>query len=267
MRRSIEICSAALLLLAARVPAAAQGVDLTVFLGRAFPVYDERLTLRASTPSLPGAEVTVSGNPELRTDGGLVVGGALAVEVGVLGIEGRIDATEIGFDFTGGRYDVRATQPPFAGLAGSVTLGDGRIDADRLSLLSINLRLRTPGPVGLVASGGFSYLPEVSLTGSVPVSIQIAGVQLPGVEPRLRLRVAPGESTSSVGLNGGAGLRAGAGRVAVQGEVRVFYFQDRDLRLDVDGAPVVVDALLDDFNLLRFDPVIVNAQVGLVLKF
>ena len=39
--------------LALPFPALAQG-DITVFAGRAYPVYDERLTLRPSAPSIPG---------------------------------------------------------------------------------------------------------------------------------------------------------------------------------------------------------------------
>ena len=76
-------------------PVSAQ-VDLTIFVGAAYPTYDERLTLRPSVPSLPGAEVTVSGNPAITATGGLVVGGALAFEAGILGIEGRIDSTAVG---------------------------------------------------------------------------------------------------------------------------------------------------------------------------
>ena len=59
-------------------------LDVTVFLGRAYPVYDERLTIRPSLPSFPGVDVTVSGTPEIRTDGGAVIGGALAFELGIL---------------------------------------------------------------------------------------------------------------------------------------------------------------------------------------
>ena len=121
-------------------------VDLTIFVGSAYPVYDDRLTLRPSVPSLPGAEVTVSGSPEITATGGLVVGGALAFEAGVLGIEGRIDSTAVGLNLAGARYDVRASSGPLQGLTGSVTVGDGQFDADRFQLLSINARLRTPGP-------------------------------------------------------------------------------------------------------------------------
>jgi hypothetical protein len=249
-------------------PALAQGLDVTVFVGGAYPVYDERLTLRASAPSVPGVDVTASGSPELRADGGLVFGGAIAFELGILGIEGRLDATDVGFDLSGARYDFRATQPPFAGLTGSLTLGDGRLDAERLYLLSGNVRLRTPGPVGLVVSGGVSLLPDITISGSAPLSLEINGTPpIPGIEPQLHLRAAPGESEHRIGVNGGAGLRFGGGRVAVMAEVRVFYFREYALRFDVEDAPELVTSFLESLEPVRFDPVVVNAQAGLVFKF
>src|SRR5262245_53292868 len=84
---------------------AAQGFDLTLFVGRAYPTYDEQLTLRPSIPTVPGIDVDVVGSPQISADGGAVYGGALAFEFGVLGIEGRLDATDVGFDFTGARFD------------------------------------------------------------------------------------------------------------------------------------------------------------------
>jgi hypothetical protein len=245
----------------------ARQVDLTVFVGRAFPVADDRLMVRVSAPSLPGLDVEVSGDPAIRVDGGLVVGAALAFELGIVGIEGRVDATDVGFDVTGARYDLRATQPSFAGLAGSVEIGDGRLDANRLYLVSGNLRLRTPGPAGVVVSGGLSLLPDVSITGSVPVIARIAGLPLPGVEPRLRLRLAPGESEHRLGANAGAGLRLGGNRVALMAEVRGFFFREYELRFAVDGAPDLAAALVENLEVVRFRPVIVNLQAGLVFKF
>jgi hypothetical protein len=243
-------------------------LDVTVFLGRAYPVYDERLTIRPSVPSFPGIDVTVSGDPAIRTDGGLVIGGALAFELGILAIEGRIEGVDIGFDLSGARYDLRATQGPVAGLAGSVTLGDGRFDADRFYLLSGNVRLRTPGPIGIVVSGGVSLLPDVTISGSVPVTVQIAGLPtLPGVEPRLRLLAAPGQSEHRFGINGGAGLRLGGGPIGVIAEIRAFYFRDYELQFDVEGAPELAAAVLENVGAIRFQPVIVNAQAGLVFRF
>jgi hypothetical protein len=243
-------------------------VDLTLFLGRAYPVYDERLTLRPSAPSLPGVDIDVTGEPVIRADGGPVLGGALAFELGVLGLEARVDGTEVGFDFSGARYDLRATQPPFTGLSGSVTLGNGRFDANRLYLVSGNVRLRTPGPIGLAASGGLSLLPDVTITGSVPVSLDLAGLSvLQGAAPRLHLRAAPGESEHRIGVNGGAGLRVGGGRLALLVEVRGFYFREYDLRFEVEGAPDFAARLLETTDVVRFRPVIVNGQAGLVFRF
>lgn len=253
----------------AAVPEAhARQVDLTVFAGRAYPVYDERLTIRPSAPSLPGVDVTVTGDPVIRADGGPVLGAALAFELGILGIEARVDGTEVGFDVSGARYDLRATRPPLAGLTGSVTIGDGRLDARRFYLVSGNVRLRTPGPISLVASGGLSVLPDVTITGSVPLAVQIAGLPaFPGVDPRLRLRAAPGEAGHRIGANAGAGLRLGGNRVALMAEVRGFFFRDYDLRFDVEGAPDFAATLVENIDGISFRPVIVNAQAGLVLRF
>lgn len=269
LHRSLVACSAVLAACAAAVPEAhARQIDVTVFAGRAYPIYDDRLTIRPSTPSLPGVDVAVSGDPVIRADGGLVLGGALAFELGILGLEARIDGTEVGFDLSGARYDLRATQAPFAGLTGSVTIGDGRFDARRFYLLSGNVRLRTPGPVSLVASGGLSLLPDVTITGSVPVTVRIAGLpSLPGAAPQLRLRAAPGEAGHRLGANGGAGLRLGGNRVALMAEVRGFLFRDYDLRFDVQGAPEFAATLLENADAIRFRPVIVNAQAGLVFRF
>ena len=248
-------------------PAGAQHLDVTVFAGRAFPVYDERLVLRApSVPSLPGVEVTTSGALELRTDGGPVVGGAVAIEAGVIAFEARLDATEIGFDVSSARYDLRGTRSPFQGVRGSVSIGEGRLDADRLHLLSLNLRLRTPDPVGLQVSGGATYLPDITINGSAPLGVAIEGLPLPGLQPRVRLLAVPGQSEHRWGVNGGAGLRIG-GRVALVAEARVFYFREYELRLGVAGAPSFVDELLATIDPIRFEPVIVNAQAGLSFRF
>ena len=257
-----------LLSLALPPQAEARQLDLTVFLGRAYPIYDERLTIRPSSPSLPGVDVTVTGDPLIRADGGLVLGGAIALEAGVIGVEARVDGTQVGFEFSGARYDLRARQAPFSGLTGNVTLDDGRFDAERFYLLSGNLRLRTPGPIGLVVSGGLSLLPDVTISGTVPVDLSIAGLTvLQGAAPRLALRAAPGESGHRVGANGGAGLRFGGDRVALMVEVRGFYFRDYELRFEIEDAPDFVASLVEGVDGIRFRPIIVNGQAGLVFKF
>jgi len=269
VHRRLVCCSFVLFATLAPAPqASAQGFDVTFFLGQAYPVYDEHLTLRPSVPSIPGVDVTVAGDPEIRADGGLVLGGAVAFELGILALEGRVDATDVGFDLTGARYDLRANQGPLAGLTGSVTIGDGRFDANRLYLLSGNLRLRTPGPIGLVASGGLSVLPDITISGSAPVFLEVGGIPVvPGLAPRLQLRTVSGESARRIGVNGGAGLRIGGSRVALLAEVRAFYFREVELRFGVEDAPDFVSALLESAGPVRFEPIIVNAQAGLVFKF
>jgi hypothetical protein len=249
-------------------PAAAQHLDVTGFVGGAFPIFDGRLVLRATgVPSIPGFDITATRTPELRIDGGAVFGAAVALEFGVLALEGRWDATEVGFDATGARYDVRSTGPPFPALSGSVAIGDGRLEIQRLDLVSINLRVRTPGFVGFIASGGLSYLPDIHVTGSVPIEAQILGSPvLPSLRPRLALVATPDQSSHRWGVNGGAGFRVG-GRLAFVAEVRVFYFQSYELRFVMEDALPLVDEVVAGIGTVTFDPVILNAQAGLTFRF
>jgi hypothetical protein len=183
MHRLLVLAACAAAVLGPARSSAAQGLDLTVFAGRAFPIYDERLVLRAGAPSIPGVEVTTQGTPELRAAGGAVYGAALAFELGIFGIEGRLDSTGVGLDFTGARYDLRGIEPPFDGLTASLIADAGRFDADRVHLLSLNARLRTPGPLGLVASGGVSYLPDIRVTGTLPLAVQAPALPIvPGLD-------------------------------------------------------------------------------------
>ncbi len=257
---------AVLLLLGGSEPAAAQGLDFTFFIGRAFPIYDERLTLRPSTPTVPGVDITVDGSPLLEADGGPVVGGAVAFEWGVLGIEGRLDGTDVAFDLTGARYNLRGTQPPFEGVTASITISDGTFEADRIWIMSGNVRVRTPGPIALIASGGLSYLPDITVTGSIPIRVEVSGVQVPDFNARLTLRGVPGQSEDRWGVNGGVGLRFG-GRVALMGEVRVFYFQDYELRFGAESSGDILDEVLSGLAPVRFDPIFINAQAGVTFKF
>ena len=245
----------------------AQQFDLTLFVGRAFPTYDERLTLRPPTPTLPGIDTSVVGSPLIKADGGSVFGGALALEFGILGIEGRVDATDVGLELTGAQYNFHGTEPPFEGLHASVGVSSGRFDADRIPILSFNARVRTPGPVALVASGGLSYLPDITLKGSIPLQVELPGIpELPVSDVALTLRAVPGESMHRWGVNGGAGLRVGR-RVALIGEVRVFYFSEYELQFGSENGGEILNELIGGLAPVRFKPVFVNAQVGVTFRF
>ena len=51
------------------------------------------------------------------------------------------------------------------------------------------------------------------------------------------------------------------------GEVRAFYFREYELRFGATNGPQLLDDLLAEADLVRFEPVFVNAQVGLAFKF
>lgn len=245
----------------------AQGVDLTFFVGRAFPIYEERLRFAASLPALPRTSVRESGPLEIHTEGGAVFGGALAVEFGLIAIEGRLDWTNVAFAVTGTRYELVATAP-FTVPIGAITIAPGQFDADPLKLWSANVRLRTPGTVALVASGGISYLPGITIQGTVPVSIEAPGLIGPAtVNADLRLVGAPAEAEHHWGINGGVGLRVGGPRVSLLAEARAFYFREFVLRVAAPEAPDLLNAVLSGIDPVRFEPVIVNGQVGVVFRF
>ena len=247
-------------------PASAQNLDLTVFAGLAYPLYDERLILRPGGISIPGVEVTNTINPELKGDGGAVFGAALALEFGIIGFEGRVDSVDAAIDFSGARFDLRGTEFPFQGVTASIVANAGRFDADRLAILSFNLRLRTPGPVGIIASGGLSYLPDITVSGSVPLAVESPQLPPLGINAGLTLRATPGQSEHRFGVNGGIGVRLG-GNVGVIGEVRGFYFREYDLRFGTTSGPQLLDDLLAEADSVGFEPVFFNAQIGLSFRF
>jgi hypothetical protein len=256
-----------LAMLAGATSASAQTLDVTVFTGLAYPLYDERLTLRPGGPSIPGVDVTVTEAPVLRGDGGAVFGAAVGVEFGLVAIEGRLDSIGAGIEFSGARYDLRGTAFPFEGLSASLVAEAGRFDADRISVLSFNARLRSPGPIGVVASGGLSYLPDLSVSGSVPLSVIAPDLPPFGFDARLTLRGTPGASGHRFGVNGGAGVRIGGGHLALVAEVRGFYFREYELRFATADGPPLLDELLEQADAIRFEPVFVNAQAGLSFRF
>ena len=104
------------------------------------------------------------------------------------------------------------------------------------------------------------------MTGSIPIGVEISGVTLPAFNAGLTLRAAPGQSEDRWGVNGGVGLRIG-GRVALMGEVRVFYFQDYELRFGGESTGEILDAVLSGLAPVSFDPIFINAQAGVTFRF
>lgn len=263
----IRLAAAALVILAGLpAPGSAQEIEGTLFTGLAYPRYEERLAVRTGTPTIPGVNITVGLEPELRGDGGAVFGGSLAAQWGAFGLEGRLDTVGVGIEFSGARYDLLGVSFPFSGLTASLSAARGRFAADRISILSANARVRTPGFVSFIASAGLSYLPDISVSGSVPLKVEAPELPALGFDAALVLRASPGQSRHRFGVNGGAGLRVG-GRVAFVAEARAFYFREYELRFASAGGPALLDDLLADADSVRFDPVFVNAQAGVAFRF
>jgi opacity protein-like surface antigen len=242
-------------------PAFAQGGDVTVFGGYAYPRYSQ--TFRAGltpVPILPGVQLTPDRDFTLDATGGGVFGVAVAFEVaGVLGIEGRLDSTRIKLESSGVHYTLDG-----GGLGGSIAIGAGSLPIDRLNLLSLNLRLRTPGAVTFYVSGGFSYLPDFSVGGSLPLTVEVAG--LPIAEIPVSFVVAPSDSSRRYGVNAGAGLRFPvAPRVSLVVDGRVFYFKEYELAADLPAVPGFED--LSPIGLVQFDPIFGNLVGGIAFRF
>lgn len=243
--------------------ALAQAGDITLFGGYAYPTYSQQFRFTPPTfPSLPGLEVRPEGELVLDAEGGPVFGAAVTFELGgALGIEGRFDSTSIKLWSSGVRYVVSG-----AGLSAALTIGEGAIPVDRLNMLSLNLRLRTPGAVSLVVSGGLSYLPRFTVAGSIPLQFEIVGSSIAGTEIPLGLAVEPTDSQYRFGLNGGVGLRVEVARsVSLVGEIRGFFFREYNLVLESDDP--LLDNLLNSVDTIRFDPIIVNGVAGVSFRF
>jgi hypothetical protein len=264
MRRPLHALLIASALLLALPTQASAGWDIMFFIGRTFPTYDDRLSFAVPSPAIPGAEVTVNGTPLLEAEGDATFGVALAAEAGVVGLEARWDAAAIGFDLTGANYGITGVSGPLAGFAGQIVLPDGHFDVDRLNLLSLNLRLRTPGPVGIFVSGGLTFLPDFQVTGAVPITLELNGTS---GDIGVRLAVDPQESGHRFGVNAGGGLRIGGRNVALVGEARVFYFREYELTFVSDEGDEFLNQFLAGFEPVRFRPIVITAQGGLLFRF
>jgi len=241
----------------------AQGGDITFFGGYTYPTYEQ--TFRTSLPplsGLPGIELIPDGDFTLDARGGPVFGVAGAFELGgFFAIEGRFDSGNIQLRSSGVRYILDAGD-----VRGSISLAAGPIDVDQLNLLSVNLRLRTPGVVTFYVSGGLSMLPSFEVNGTIPLQVELSGLEIPSFEIPVKLEVAPTESNFRFGANGGAGLRFPiAPHVSLSVEGRVFYFREYQLQAVVPDQVGIPD--IERLGLIEFTPIVVNVSGGVSIRF
>ena len=117
----------------------------------------------------------------LESDGGNIFGGSVTLYLSDwLGIEGRLDAADQNLVMTGATYRVVVDLPaPLADASGDLEVGSGPMDMERIRPLSLNLKLRTTGPVRLALSGGLSYLPALRVISAQ--AVRLRSVAVPGV--------------------------------------------------------------------------------------
>ncbi|MBI3932934.1 MAG: hypothetical protein HY317_05930 [Acidobacteria bacterium] len=271
-------------LLVAFPPVAGAGnVELTAFAGPAVPFYEQTFRYDPGPLAIgvPGVTLRQEGVFRLEGRGGLAIGGAATWYFGgFAGLEARLDTADADADLTGARYEVRLEPPaPLPPLTTSVDLGSGEAQLDRLRPVSLNLKLKTPGPVRVTVSGGVSYLPALDATVTQTVGLGVTGVTAGRVTVAtlgLRAEAAPeGEGASGrLGVNAGAGIQVSLfPRLSLAVEGRGFLFRKHRLAWRAASAPrnALEEELLREtlarLEPVEFNPTFFQATAGIVLVF
>jgi hypothetical protein len=282
-RRREALVASSFLTFAAAGPAGGGGLELGIHAGPAVPSYQQSFRYDPGPVSLPIAGVTLqqTGTFGIDAEGGVALGASVALTGAVLGLEARLDTADLSLTTQAGQYEVRADlPPPLPDATTSLTIGGGPADLERVRPLSLNLRLRTPGPVALSVSGGVSYLPSLRVNTTQTVGLGVTGIggggRLDVATLALRAEVTPqDEDEGRLGVNLGAGLRVRLGpRVALTGEVRAFRFREQTLtweRADSRALSPLEAALLAEVRArlppVEFSPTFYQGTVGLALMF
>jgi hypothetical protein len=247
-------------------------VEISGWVGPSLPFYSQSFRYQPPpVPSLPGVSVDQVGEFRFDASGGVSFGAGIAWHpAGRLGVELRIDSGAIEVTQDGAQFRVTVHPPaplPPLGLdvetQGTVTLG-------RLLPISLNVRYRGGGRVGVVASAGLSYLPGLDFTVSQEVGIGAIG-GLGGIElPTLPLE-AGGQINGFWGGNAGLGLRLRLNRsLSLNLEGRGFFFGERELDWRIDQFPLspgLGEALRQQLDPIRFTPGFFQATAGLSVRF
>jgi hypothetical protein len=257
----------------APVASKAGEVELSGWVGPSLPFYGQSFTYQPpAVPPLPGFGVEQVGEFRFDASGGVSFGGAAAWHPhgSAFGVELRVDTGAIDVTQDGALFRVTlrppAPLPPFS----LDVQTQGEMTIDRLLPLSLNLRYRGPGRVGIVASGGVSYLPGFDFAVSQELGIGaiagFGGIQL----PTLPLE-AGGRIEGFWGVDAGLGLRVGlSDTVSANLEGRAFFYGERELEWQVDRFPVAPElgeALRQQLGPIRFTPGFFQATAGLSVRF
>lgn len=261
----------ALLVLAPATGGAGQ-LEISGWVGPSLPFYSQSFRYQPpAVPPLPGFGVEQVGEFRFDASGGVSFGAGFAWHGdGRLGVELRVDSGAIDVTQEGATFRVTVRPPsPLPPLSLDVET-QGTVTLSRLLPVSLNLRYRGGGRIGLVASAGVSYLPSLDYTVTQELGIGAIG-GLGGIElPTLPLE-AGGEIEGFWGANAGIGLRVRlSDAVSANLEGRGFFFDERELEWSVDrfpGSPELGEALRQQLDPIRFTPGFFQATAGLSVRF
>ena len=263
------------------VGAAAGEVELAVFGGRSIPTYEQTFSYDPGafglpTP-LPGISISQQGVFALTAKGGWAGGASLAwFPADVFGIEARFDTVGIRGEATGVGYTATVTLPPLPAFAVNLDLPPGVVEVDRLTPLSLGLKLRTPGRVRVFLSAGGSYLPKVEATATQSLAVGISRVtpSIDVTQASIRAAALPAEGQGRWGVTAGIGLQIPLGaKASFQAEVRAFRFQKQTLNWELVAPPAIpaLEELLQDavsrLDPVEFNPTFYQVTAGFALRF
>jgi len=268
--RTLGALLAPLFLAAAR--GGASEFEISGWVGPSLPFYSQSFQYSPPpVPPLPGVGVEQVGEFTFDASGGVSFGAGVAWHfAGPIGVELRVDSGAIEVTQEGARFQVTVRPPaPLPPLAFGVET-EGTVAVDRLLPVSLNLRYRGDGRVGLVASGGLSYLPGLDFAVTQELGIGAIG-GIGGIElPTLPLE-AGGQIDGFWGVNAGIGVRFRlSDAVSANVEGRGFFFGERELEWRIDRFPIspeLGELLRQQLDPIRFTPGFFQATAGLCVRF
>jgi hypothetical protein len=277
----LGICACAAAAASLLGPDARAEWQAAVWAGPTFPFYEQSFSFDPG-PIGGGVGTVISQEGLYRLDGsgGISLGASLAYHPHpAVGFELRVDTADVDVITGGSRYHVRIAVPPFGTVDSIVAFTEGEGDLERLRPFSLNLRLRSPGPLRVVASGGVSYLPVFRFAIRQPISAGLSGggPQVEVAEILVPAEALPEqEGDGRWGINGGVGIQYRIGpRLQLIADGRYFHFQRQTLywgEPQGTGAlnPVqgeLVEEITARLDPARFNPTFFQATVGVALSF
>jgi len=258
----------------------AQRWEIQGLVGGTAPTYSQTFSWSPpALPGIPGVEIEQSGSFDLVATGGLAFSGGLTwFATGGVGIEARVDTGDVSLETRNARFSVRIPLPaPLPDVDTDLDLAPATVNLERVTPLSLNLRLRTPGRVALNLSGGVSYLPRLEVAVVQPLAVGVRGLDFLGDLDlgEVPIRAAPELESggSRIGANLGIGLQIRlSDAVSLALDARGFVFPEE--RLVWSAAPgsnaaeqLVVDEVLRQLPPIEFTPTLINATAGISIAF